>query len=137
MTAMTVEIVFETHALTEDNERGVATGWLPGRLSERGRVLAAELGVRRRDEVSAVFCSDLARAAETAEVAVPGASILPDWRLRECDYGALNGTPSSDFDKRAYLDVRFPGGESWREAYAATVGSCETCQHGGTVSECW
>jgi hypothetical protein len=33
-------IVFETHALTEDNEWGIATGWLPGRLSDQGRVNA-------------------------------------------------------------------------------------------------
>jgi hypothetical protein len=25
---MPIDIVFETHALTEDNERGIATGWL-------------------------------------------------------------------------------------------------------------
>jgi len=41
---MTVEVVYETHSLTEDVERGRATGWLPGRLPERGRALAAELG---------------------------------------------------------------------------------------------
>jgi broad specificity phosphatase PhoE len=39
-----VAIVFETHSLTTDNKAGLATGWLDGRLSERGRVLAAELG---------------------------------------------------------------------------------------------
>jgi len=33
-----IEIVFETHSTTEDNEAGRATGWLPGRLSEQGRV---------------------------------------------------------------------------------------------------
>jgi broad specificity phosphatase PhoE len=43
---MSIEIVFETHALSEDNERGIATGWLPGRLSERGRANAAEAGRR-------------------------------------------------------------------------------------------
>jgi alpha-ribazole phosphatase/probable phosphoglycerate mutase len=41
---MVTEIVFETHSWSTDNDRGVATGWLPGRLSERGRALAAELG---------------------------------------------------------------------------------------------
>ncbi|MDQ2879898.1 MAG: hypothetical protein M3Y48_01215 [Actinomycetota bacterium] len=43
-------IVFETHSWSEDNDRGVATGWLPGRLSERGRELARQLGARRRDD---------------------------------------------------------------------------------------
>jgi len=37
-------VVFETHSITVDNERGVATGWLPGELSERGRDVARELG---------------------------------------------------------------------------------------------
>jgi broad specificity phosphatase PhoE len=36
--------------LTTDNEAGVATGWLDGRLSEHGKVLATELGRRRRND---------------------------------------------------------------------------------------
>jgi 2,3-bisphosphoglycerate-dependent phosphoglycerate mutase len=65
-----IELVFETHSTTEDNERGRATGWLPGRLSDRGRLQARELGRRRAgDRITAVFSSDLARAAETASVA--------------------------------------------------------------------
>jgi hypothetical protein len=47
---MSIEIVFETHALNEDNERGIATGWLPGRLCECGRAYAADTGRRRRDD---------------------------------------------------------------------------------------
>jgi hypothetical protein len=31
-----VSIVYETHSITTDNEDGIATGWLPGRLSEAG-----------------------------------------------------------------------------------------------------
>ncbi|MGH3547501.1 MAG: hypothetical protein ACRDQU_05150 [Pseudonocardiaceae bacterium] len=42
---MRTMIVFETHSWSEDNDRGVGTGWLPGRLSERGRELARELGL--------------------------------------------------------------------------------------------
>lgn len=67
---MGIEIVFETHSTTEDNEAGRATGWLPGRLSEQGRAQARELGRRRaRDGIAAVFCSDLRRAVQTAELA--------------------------------------------------------------------
>ena len=86
---MAIEVVFETHSTTEDNERGHATGWLPGRLSEQGRVQARQLGQRRAgDRIAAVFSSDLARATETASLAF-GRSAIPvlyDWRLRECDY---------------------------------------------------
>jgi 2,3-bisphosphoglycerate-dependent phosphoglycerate mutase len=82
-----IELVFETHSMTVDNEQGHATGWLPGQLSERGRAQARQLGRRRiSDGITAVFSSDLARAAQTASVAF-GASSIPvlyDWRLREC-----------------------------------------------------
>ncbi|MEO7910734.1 MAG: histidine phosphatase family protein [Roseiflexaceae bacterium] len=118
---MSIQIVFETHSISEDNEHGIATGWRDGRLSERGRFLASELGTRRRnDRIAAVFSSDLGRAVETARIAfaqtpVP---ILADWRLRECDYGSLNGQPADDLhrDRRCYLDTPYPNGESWRQA---------------------
>jgi len=45
---MAVAIVYETHAITLDNERGSATGWLPGQLSAAGRLQAQKLGERRR-----------------------------------------------------------------------------------------
>jgi alpha-ribazole phosphatase/probable phosphoglycerate mutase len=118
---MPVRIVFETHSWSEDNDRGIATGWLPGRLSSRGRVLAAELGVRRaEDGLAAVFTSDLGRAVETACVAFAGSvvPILHDWRLRECDYGRYNGVAAVQLHsrRRQYLDRPYPGGESWRQA---------------------
>ena len=103
-----IEMVYETHSVTEDNERGIATGWRPGRLSARGRELAAELGRRRGgDGLAAMFSSDLARASETASIAFAGSSIpvLFDWRLRECDYGIHNATPAAEL-----LANRAPGG---------------------------
>ncbi len=121
-----VQIVFETHAISEDNDAGVATGWLPGRLSVQGRALAAELGRRRAaDGLAAVFSSDLGRAVETTTIAF--GDTLPtflDWRLRECDYGDWNGHPRAQVhDRRGdFLDRPYPGGESWREATARVAG---------------
>jgi len=118
-----IELVFETHSTTEDNEQGRATGWLPGQLSERGRMQAQQLGRRRTgDGITAVFSSDLARAAQTASVAFAGSAIpaLYDWRLRECDYGQRNGMPVAELHtgRREHLDRPYPGGESWRHAVA-------------------
>jgi 2,3-bisphosphoglycerate-dependent phosphoglycerate mutase len=118
-----IELVFETHSMTVDNEQGRATGWLPGQLSERGRVQARELGRRRGgDGLAAVFSSDLARAAETASVAFAGSAIpvLYDWRLRECDYGQRNVMPAAELHagRRQHLDRPYPGGESWQQATA-------------------
>ena len=118
---MGIQIVFETHSVSEDNDRGIATGWHHGRLSEKGRMLAKELGQRRRhDGIQAVFTSDLGRAAETAEIALGDTPIpiLHDWRLRECDYGDQNGMPTAELhrNRRHHLDQPYPGGESWRQA---------------------
>ncbi|HJQ00631.1 MAG TPA: histidine phosphatase family protein [Jatrophihabitans sp.] len=118
---MPITLVFETHSWSTDNDRGIATGWLPGALSERGRALAVELGERRQGQgFAAVFASDLRRAAETAELAFAGSDvpILLDWRLRECDYGRLNGAPTSQVhtDRARHLSEPFPDGESWQQA---------------------
>jgi 2,3-bisphosphoglycerate-dependent phosphoglycerate mutase len=118
---MAIELVFETHATTVDNEEGRATGWRPGQLSEQGRIQARQLGRRRRDDgIIAVFSSDLARAAQTASIAFDGCAIpvLYDWRLRECDYGEHKGMRVTELQagRREHLDRPYPGGESWRQA---------------------
>lgn len=124
---MPVEVVYETHSLTEDNEAGRATGWLPGRLSARGRALAAELGERRRaGGFAAVVSSDLGRSVETVEIACAGwdVPVLLDWRLRETDFGTLNGAPTAAVQAVAWAD-RFPGGESRGAAVARVDGALD------------
>lgn len=123
--AVPVAVVFETHSTSEDNETGTATGRLPGELSARGREQAGLLGERRRDDgLDAVFTSDLRRAVETAEIAFAGSQLRPvaDERLRECDYGELNGTAGPLHDRLAHLDVPYPAGESWRQAVDRVAG---------------
>jgi broad specificity phosphatase PhoE len=131
---MSVAVVFETHATSVDNEEGFATGWLGGTLSDVGREQAQSLGRRRRnDGVDVVIASDLNRAVETARIAFGGTGIPVrlDWRLRECDYGEMNGMPRSllETERRARLDAPFPGGESWREAVARVAGLFDELTH--------
>ncbi|MFC4119197.1 histidine phosphatase family protein [Nonomuraea zeae] len=117
---MAVKLVYETHSITVDNETGVATGWLPGELSARGRAEAVELGVRRR-KVDVVYCSDLRRAVQTAETAFgDGKEIRLDRRLRECDYGIYNGRPVSEVAalRSRRIDTPWPGGQSYRQVVA-------------------
>lgn len=123
---MALELVYETHAITTDNEAGIATGWLPGALSARGRETAAELGNRRRDDgLVAVFVSDLARAVETARIAFAGIAVprFEEPRLRECNYGRMNGMPVARLDEERvrHVDEPWPGGESYREVADRTA----------------
>jgi broad specificity phosphatase PhoE len=121
-----LELVYETHSLTTDNEEGIATGWLPGRLSAAGREQAHLLGERRRnDGLAAVFASDLARAVETAELAFGGSGIplFLDGRLRECSYGELDGAPVDRVAavRAQHVEIPFPGGESYRQVVERTA----------------
>jgi broad specificity phosphatase PhoE len=117
-----VTIVFETHSITEDNEAGIATGWLPGTLSAEGRRLAKELGRRRAHDVDAVVTSDLGRAVETADIAFAHSEVprRTDSRLRECNYGDLNGQPVEMFagQRKNHVERPYPNGESWSDAVA-------------------
>ena len=91
-------------AFDDDRQRdGHRHGLARGHVVGRGAAMqAAELGERRRDDgLAAVFTSDLGRAIETAEIAF-AESELPvhhDWRLRECNYGELNGAPVAEIDE--------------------------------------
>ena len=115
-------LIFETHATSLDNERGLASGWFDVDLSPAGEAEARSLGERRRLEtLAAVYCSDLRRAWRTAEIAFAGRAlpIVRDARLRECDYGRLTRQPAGALDPRdQWLDTPFPGGESLAQAVA-------------------
>lgn len=119
---MAVEITYFVHGTTTDNERGLATGWLPGELSAIGREQAKHLGEQVADRrFDVVFCSDLQRAIDSAELGFGGKyQIIPDERLRECHYGDLDGTPASAFKDRLgeYIDRPFPHGESYHDVEA-------------------
>ena len=118
-----VAIVFETHSTTTDNERWIASGWLDGRLSPAGTRQAVELGERRSaEEIAAVFTSDLGRAVETSQLAFGGRGvpIFHDWRLRECNYGMLNGAPVARLEatRGQHAYDPYPGGESYGDVVA-------------------
>ncbi len=113
---MTIEIIFEYHSTSTDNEAGIASGWRDPPLSLIGRELAKELGERRQEErIDAVFPSDLRRAVETAEIAFgKSIPIHPDRRLREYDYGTMTGAPVDQIhaERPHRVDKPFPEGES-------------------------
>ena len=72
-------------------------------LSAEGRSQATQLAGRlRRVEFSAVYSSDLPRAAETARIIAAGRdlAITPDSDLREFSYGAWEGLTLEEVETR-------------------------------------
>jgi broad specificity phosphatase PhoE len=114
-----INIIFETHSTTVDNEAKLAAGWDDVALSALGEQQAKELGERRKDaKFDVVFCSDLQRSYRTAQIAFGGKfPIRQDKRLRECNYGLLNRTPKADVDamREQCLALPFPDGESYAD----------------------
>lgn len=118
---MAVKITYFVHSTTTDNEQGLATGWLAGKLSEKGLAQASRLKeIVSSKNFTAVFCSDLQRAIDSAYIAFSRFPIIQDSRLRECNYGDFNGKPASIFknDMTSYIDSAFPNGESYKDVEA-------------------
>ncbi len=116
---MSVRITYFVHGTTTDNEQDLGTGWLPGELSPRGIAQSKELpSLVAGQQFETVFCSDLKRAVDSARIAFATThTIIEDARLRECNYGDLNGAHINTFKDRLneLVEVPFPHGESYRD----------------------
>ncbi len=117
---MSVFITYFVHGTTVDNEAGISSGWKDTELSELGKQQSKQLGELTRDRhFDAVFCSDLKRAKDSAIMAFGGlCEIIPDARLRECNYGKLNGAPSEvvePMQEKECIYDKFPEGESYED----------------------
>ncbi len=113
---MSVNITYFVHGTTIDNEKNLATGWNPGKLSELGKQQSKRLGQLVANlRFNLVFCSDLKRAVDSAKLAFGDKSkIVLDSRLRECNYGDLTGKPFN-FNLKNYISYPFPNGESYQD----------------------
>jgi broad specificity phosphatase PhoE len=113
-----LSLFFESHATSIDNEIGIASGWNDPQLSPKGIQQAIELGKRyETQKIDIVFVSDLCRAYQTATLAFSKSSvrIIQDPRLREWNYGKLNGAPVLEVEHQRHLHIHtaFPEGESF------------------------
>ena len=120
---MSVKITYFVHGTTVDNEANISSGWQDAELSALGVKQSEELAEQTKDLVfDAIFCSDLKRAVDSAHLTwgEAGIPIIADPRLRECNYGQLNGHPSSDVEPRQEQSITtpMPGGESYEDVKA-------------------
>lgn len=117
---MSISITYFVHGTTTDNELHISSGWKDVELSELGVQQAIALKDQIKDQkFDVVFCSDLKRAHDSAKLAWGDQfEIIPDARLRECNYGDLNGASSDivePMQEEECIESRFPNGESYED----------------------
>ena len=113
-----IEITYFVHGTTQDNTEKKSTGWMPGELTEKGIQQGIDLAHTIKDDYfDVVFCSDLKRAIESAKLNFYNRDIeiIRDERLRECNYGELDGKYKSLVVYEDHINKPFPNGESLKD----------------------
>ncbi len=119
-----IKITYFCHGTTVDNQNEISSGWSDAPLSELGIKQSVDLKDQiknkyKDEKFDIVFCSDLQRAHNSAKLTFEGElEIIPDARLRECNYGKLNGGPSSTVEpmqEDECIYEKFPEGESYED----------------------
>src|SRR3989338_7447950 len=112
-----IHITYFAHGTTLDNENDIASGWSDVDLSDLGRKQSEELRNHiRNKKFDLVFTSDLRRAVNSAKITFgDSVKIIQDKRLRECNYGLLNGAQCKEVEEKTleHLTKPFPKGESY------------------------
>ena len=116
---MAIQITYFVHGTTTDNEKEISSGWFDVGLSDLGVKQSIELKDKIKDKrFDVVFCSDLKRAVDSAKLTFEGVvPIIPDVRLRECNYGKYNAQPSSIVEpmQEKAITEKFSDGESYED----------------------
>jgi 2,3-bisphosphoglycerate-dependent phosphoglycerate mutase len=114
-------LIMIRHGESEWNDKGLFTGWVDVRLSERGKLEAGRAGQQLADaglRPDVMHTSVLTRAIQTATIALEVADLawLPvrrSWRLNERHYGALQGKDKAQ-TRAEFGDDQFM---LWRRSY--------------------
>ncbi len=113
---MKTKIIYFVHGTTYDNVEGKCSGWNQVELTELGKERAIKLGELRKDTYfDVIFTSDLVRAIESAKLAFPNVKHIQDERLRECNYGDLDGKDKLQVIYEEHIENSFPNGESLKD----------------------
>ena len=148
-----LELWLIRHGETDWNAERRIQGQQHNALSALGERQAARLGQRLKDErFDRVYCSDLKRTVQTAELAFSGCTLTFDKRLREISRGVLEGLLGTELVgeqrdvyaamRRDLFNVRPPGGENYRDLSARAVpwfrglpaaGKVAAVTHGGVI----
>lgn len=112
---MAVKIMYFVHGTTTDNVAKLCSGWKEAMLNDLGKEQALNLGSvskERGDKFDIVFTSDLQRAIDSSNIAFSQYEKITDKRLRECNYGDLDGEHKSLVVYEEHVEDPFSNGES-------------------------
>ena len=115
---METKIIYFVHGTTTDNAAKLCSGWKEAMLNELGREQAKNLGNVIKEKgikFDVMFTSDLKRAIESSNIAFPEYEKITDSRLRECNYGDLDGGHKSLVVYNEHINNAFPNGESLKD----------------------
>jgi 2,3-bisphosphoglycerate-dependent phosphoglycerate mutase len=128
------QLIMVRHGETEWNIRGIRQGHLDSVLTEKGVAQAKALAQRlARENFTALYCSDLGRAVQTAKeiAALTGHEIETDPRLRERHLGIFQGLSGEEIKAKHPEEYKLhrtlgpnyviPGGESVRQQVERNV----------------
>lgn len=109
-------LIYFVHGTTYDNQNKKCSGWKQVELTELGKEQAKNLGkLNKNINFDIIFTSDLIRAIDSADIAFPNVKKIQDERLRECNYGILDGEDKELIIYEDHIDVPFPNGESLKD----------------------
>lgn len=110
------QLIYFVHGTTYDNASKKCSGWKQVELNDLGKEQAINLGkINTNIKFDVIFTSDLIRAIDSAELAFPNVKKIQDKRLRECNYGDLDGGDKKLIAYEEHIDKKFPNGESLKD----------------------
>lgn len=113
---MKTKLIYFVHGTTFDNASKKCSGWKQVELTELGKEQAVNLGkVNSNIKFDVIFTSDLIRAIDSANLAFPNVKKIQDFRLRECNYGDLDGEDKHLIIYENHINEKFPNGESLKD----------------------
>ena len=107
--------IYFVHGTTTDNAQKLCSGWKEAMLNDFGKEQAENLGKTIREKgikFDVIITSDLQRAIDSSNIAFPEYNKITDNRLRECNYGELDGKHKSLVIYEEHIDTPFSNGES-------------------------
>lgn len=115
---METKIIYFVHGTTTDNAEKLCSGWKEAMLNNLGQEQAKNLGKVIKEKgikFDVMITSDLQRAIDSSNIAFPEYEHIRDARLRECNYGDLDGKHKSLVIYSDHIEEPFPNGESLKD----------------------